>query len=145
MIMKDPRSIYFNENIQEAKYSFSRKICNKVVRDKERLEEFSAKNRGSVSYFSEEEFLLSPQKMLLHIYEFLAIPYSHLSGLFLGKLERHFLKEYSWTKRQNVESIRKFDDSCSALYRASVYKALHDKSSLQWKQAKFPVSISISH
>ena len=143
--MKDPRSIYFNENIQEAQYSFSRKICNKVVRDKERLEEFGAKNRGSVSYLSEEEFLLSPQKMLLHIYEFLAIPYSHLSGLFLGKLERHFLKEYSWTKRQNVETIKTFDDSCSALYRASVYKALHDKSSLEWKQAKFPVTFSISY
>lgn len=44
-VHQDPRSVYFNDNIAEDARLFGSRICLQMMRDMQRLEEFSAYTR----------------------------------------------------------------------------------------------------
>ena len=138
MLQEDICSIYFNENIDEDKQLFIRRLCHKSVHvhnsNKKRIEKFSPRNRDSVSVINEEEFLLSPHKTLPHPYEFLGIPYSHLSGLFLGKLERQFIERYHkltdriWQQLRNWKRVAQ----CSTIHLSTQFLRINDRIRIFW-------------
>ena len=109
-----------------------------MVRDQERLEEFVATNKDSVTVFNDEIFLLFHQKVSTKLNNFFEIS-DKLDNTVSAKLERHFLKEYGWMKKHKTETI---DSKCKNLYSMSVYSPEGEENTFKLKDINYPLRIS---
>ena len=112
-----------------------------MIRDQERLEEFSAMNRDSFAIFNDELYLLFHQKVLKKLTQFLDISYK-LDNTVGAKLERHFMKEYGWMKKHEIKQIKTIDLKCRTLYSMSVYSPISEKNTFNIKGIHYPLRIS---
>ena len=112
-----------------------------MIRDQERMEEFGAINRDSVAVFNDELFLVFHQKVLMKLNQFLEIS-DTLDNTVSAKLERHFLKEYSWMKKHEMQLTKTIDLKCRTLYSMSVYSPMSENNTFKIKGINYPLRIS---
>ena len=142
-IHQDPRSVFFNDEISENGRMFGTRICLQMIRDIQRMEEFSAYTRNVFSIFNDEIFSLFSEKIISDVNNFLEVEAPTQLDFSKLKLQKNFIQNYSWLVSKPRESIDKVDDKCQGLYELSIYKSVKDNNTFSLKHSKYPLRFQI--
>ena len=140
ILHQDPRTVYKAERVTEDARKFGARMCLQMMRDMERMTEFSTYARNSFTVFSEEVFLLFSEKMLADFLQFLEIESSTEIKLSKSRLQNLFIQHYAWKENSTSEvSIQRIDDKCQGLYELSIYKSLKQVNTFSFKGENYPL------
>ena len=155
ILHQDPRTVYRAERVVEDARSFGARMCIQMMRDMERMIEFSTYSRyrrtkwmlyihnllrNSFSVFSEEVFLLFSEKILADFLKFLEVESSTDIKLSKSRLQHLFIQHYSWKENSTSDtSLGKIDEKCQGLYELSIYKPLKHANTFSFKGENYPL------
>ena len=114
-----------------------------MIRDIQRMEEFSAYTRNVFSIFNDEIFSLFSEKIISDVNNFLEVEAPTQLDFSKLKLQKNFIQNYSWLVSKPRESIDKVDDKCQGLYELSIYKSVKDNNTFSLKHSKYPLRFQI--
>ena len=138
---------------------FGARMCLQMMRDLERMTEFSTyaryniteeiqfidsihinTARNSFTVFSEEVFLLFSEKMLADFLQFLEIASSTEIKLSKTRLQNLFIQHYAWKENSTTDtSLGRIDEKCQGLYELSIYTSLKQVNTFSFKGKNFPL------